>query len=191
LNNTEPSIISSNCNGGVIAHDLGLRFNSPFVNLFIKADDFIKLVSNLSEYMDSDLVFTDEYNPIYGWLTYPTAYLNDVKIYFMHYKSEEEVLKSWNRRKARINFDNIFILFSDRSGCTQEDLEEFDHLKYKNKIVFTHIPHPEIKSSFYIRGYENEKSVGILSEFENAKWPIKRRLDQFDYVKWFNDGVIH
>ncbi|MBR6702294.1 MAG: DUF1919 domain-containing protein, partial [Clostridia bacterium] len=29
LKNPNPSIIANNCNGGIIAHDLGLQFNSP------------------------------------------------------------------------------------------------------------------------------------------------------------------
>ena len=35
------SIISSNCVGGVISHDLGLRFESPTVNLFFYPDSFL------------------------------------------------------------------------------------------------------------------------------------------------------
>jgi uncharacterized protein (DUF1919 family) len=34
LTNKEVTIFSSNCIGGVIYHDLGLRFMSPTINLF-------------------------------------------------------------------------------------------------------------------------------------------------------------
>ena len=50
LKNFNPTIISSNCNGGIIYHDLGLPFNSPTINLSMDTDDFIKLVSNLKYY---------------------------------------------------------------------------------------------------------------------------------------------
>ena len=43
LINRDFSLISSNCNGAVILHDLGLSFKSPFVNLWIKPNDFIKM----------------------------------------------------------------------------------------------------------------------------------------------------
>lgn len=42
LDNKDFSLLSSNCLGGFILHDLGLRFNSPFINLWLKPGDFIK-----------------------------------------------------------------------------------------------------------------------------------------------------
>lgn len=186
LINKDMSVISSNCNGGVLVSDLGLQFNSPFVNLFIKASDFIKLMKDLRGYMDEELVFTDEEDPIYGCVDYPTAFLKDVKIYFMHYDSKEEARNAWNRRRERINWDNIFVIFTDRSQCSQADLEDFDKLPYPNKVVFTHVPHPEIKSSVYIKGYEKDTKVPILTAFKNPQKPIKRIYDQFDFVRWFN-----
>lgn len=187
LENKDVSIISSNCNGGVISSDLGLQFKSPFVNLFIKASDYIKILSDLKGYMEEELHFVNEIDSIYGEVPYPTAYLRDAKIYFMHYASEEEARNAWNRRKKRINWENLYVIFTDRSGCTMDDLRAFDKLPYEHKVVFTHIPQPEIKSSFYIRGYEHENKVGILSDWQNASYPVKRVYDQFDYVKWFNE----
>ena len=87
--------------------------------------------------------------------------------------------------EKRINWDNLYILFTDRSGCTEQNLRDFDKLPYKNKVVFTHKPYPDIKSAYYIKGYESEGKVGILSEWKNNK-KIKRVLDQFDFVGWFN-----
>ena len=42
LKNKDFTIISHNCVGGVIYHDLGLKFNTPTINLFFMAKDFIK-----------------------------------------------------------------------------------------------------------------------------------------------------
>lgn len=83
-----------------------------------------------------------------------------MKIYFQHYNSEDEALQKWDERKARINYDNLFILFKENSKVTKEDLIDFDKLNYQNKIVFTHKPYPDIKSAFYIRGFEDTGSVG-------------------------------
>jgi uncharacterized protein (DUF1919 family) len=104
----------------------------------------------------------------------------------MHYKSEEEARKKWNTRKKRINYDNIFIIMTDRDGCTKQDLEEFDKLDYKNKVVFTHIEYKDIKSSFYIKGFENEEQIGHIYEFKNENVGIKY-YDEFDYIAWFNN----
>ena len=47
LKNTEFSLISSNCNGGFMLHDLGLQFRSPTVNLWIPPSDFIRFLRDL------------------------------------------------------------------------------------------------------------------------------------------------
>ena len=57
LSNRDVTLFSSNCNGGVILHDLGLRFNSPFVNLWIKPKDFIKICENPEYYLKLDLLY--------------------------------------------------------------------------------------------------------------------------------------
>ena len=59
-NNYDFSIVSSNCNGGVILHDMNLRFNSPFVNLWIKPNDFIKILNDLEFYMRQRMEFVSE-----------------------------------------------------------------------------------------------------------------------------------
>lgn len=186
LKNNDITIISSNCNGGVISSDLGLEFKSPFVNLFIKSSDYIRILSDLKGYMSEELRFVQETDPIYGDVNYPTAYLKDAKIYFMHYSTEDEARDAWNRRKARINWDNLYVIFTDRSGCTMDDLRAFDKLPYEHKVVFTHIPQPEIKSAYYIKGYEDEEKVGLLSDWQDESKPVKRVYDQFDFVGWFN-----
>ena len=46
FHNPDVSILSMNCIGGVLAHDLGIRFNSPTVNLYMRAEDFIRFCEN-------------------------------------------------------------------------------------------------------------------------------------------------
>lgn len=182
LESSTISLIASNCNGALILHELDIRFNSPFVNLWIKPKDFIRLLKNFDGYMTKELSETTE-----DGIDYPVGKLGDVTIYFQHYDSFEQAKEKWNERKTRINKDNLFVLFTDRDGCTYEDLVEYDSLPY-NKVVFTNKPYPEIKSSFYIKGFENLDSVGHCFEYMPGK-KIKY-YDQFDYVKWFNKGVI-
>ena len=63
----------------------------------------------------------------------------------------------------------------------------FDKLPYKNKVVFTHVPHPEIKTAYYMKRFRNSNEVGILSEYCNRlTW--KKKYDDFNFVKWFNTG---
>jgi uncharacterized protein (DUF1919 family) len=183
LKNSNFSVIASNCNGAFILHDLGVKFNSPTVNLFLYPTDFLKLLKNLKYYMSLELEFVKKDN-----IEYPVGKLDDILLYFMHYESEQEAKSKWNERKLRINYDNLFIIMTDRDGCTKQDLEEFDKLDYKNKIIFTHINYPNIKSSVYIKGFENESQIGHIYEFKNENTGEKY-YDDFDYVSWFNSGL--
>ena len=179
LKNKNPTIISSNCNGGIILHDLGLKFNTPTVNLLFEARDYIRFASDLDRYLSADLVEIETDKP------YPVGLLADIKVYFMHYKSFDEAKEKWNERRKRVDRNNIFLMFTDKDGCTEDDLKAFDSLPYEHKVVFTHIPHPEIKSAYYIKGFENETEVGILSDFKPGFFR-RRYLDDFDYVSFLN-----
>lgn len=180
LTNKNFSVIASNCNGGCILHDLNVKFNSPFVNLWIKPKDFIKMLKNLQHYMSCELSFIQEKG-----IDYPVGVLDDVLVYFQHYKTEQEAQSKWESRVKRIDYSNLFVMFTDRDGCTESDLKDFDQLPYKNKVVFVHKPHPEINSAFYIKGFEKEESVGICSRYRSL-CSLKKYYDDFNYVDWLN-----
>ena len=80
----------------------------------------------------------------------------------------------------------MYIMMTDRDGCTLEDMQAFDALPYDNKVLFTCREHPDIASSFYIRGFEKETKVGQLQE--KMRITGKRYIDQFDYVEFLNRG---
>lgn len=184
LKNTDFSLIASNCNGGVILHDLGLRFNTPFINLFLLPKDFIKLIENFNYYMAMEVVEIKD-----DKVAYPVGFLGDIRINFMHYNSFEEAKHKWDERKQRINYDNLFFMLAERDGCTLEDLRKFDSLHIDRKVVFTHKKYSDIKSSFYIKGFEKQGAV-LLSMHYPKNFSVKRFVDQFDFVKWVN-GYNH
>lgn len=180
LKNYTPSIISSNCNGEFMYYDMNLKFLSPTINLSFDMNDYIKLLSNLKWYMEQDIKpYKDDR------FDYPTGMLGDIEIRFNHYKNFDEAVKKWNERKKRINWDNLFVIAIDGDNCSYESLQYFDKLPYKNKVIFTHKKYPEIKSSFYVKGFENENGVGVLINFKKQFF-IRRYLDDFDYISFLN-----
>lgn len=182
LKNKTFTLFSSNCNGACICHDLGLQFRSPFVNLYLNAEDYIKFLQQPKTYLDTPLVFLPD-----AGKAYPVAMLKDITLHFMHYATEQEAEDAWNRRKERINWDNLFVLMTEKDGCTEEILKAFDALPYPNKAVFTRIPMPHIQSAVYIPGFEDAGEVGNCDAFVNG-YSGKKYFDYFDYVKWFNEG---
>ena len=177
------SIISMNCTGGILSHDLGLQFKSPTVNLFFRAEDFIKFCENLKYYLAIDEFIECTDSEIIEDRKYPIAYLGDLLVFLVHYNSVEKAQNKWNERKKRINWDNIVIINTDREGMTEELKERFEVLPYR-KVMFTHLPDEIHSSCYYIKGYEKDDCVGIITDHDT--WDGKRPVDQFDWVKFIN-----
>lgn len=179
LKHINPTIISNNCVGGVISHDLGQRFCSPTVNLYFRAADYIKFIKNLRYYLslDPEMEETD--------LSYPVGRLDDIKVYFMHYHSFDEARQKWNERKRRIDYENLYFIMTEKEGCTRDILEEFDSLDYKNKVALTHIDYPAIRCAHYMRGFDSKAEMGIITDPKPTFWQ-RRYIDDFDYVSFLN-----
>ncbi len=184
LKNKDFTVIGSNCNGMFMYYDLGMRYLTPTINLSIKMNDFVKMVKNLRWYMDQELTEVKEKEEGFKC---PTGLLGDIRVYFIHYNSFEEGKQKWEERKRRINWDNIFIVGTERDGCTYETIREFEELPYQNKVIFTHVEYPEFSSACHIRGFEEREELGTITNYK--KQILKRRyLDDFDYVDFLNAG---
>ena len=107
-----------------------------------------------------------------------------IHVYFLHYQSFEEGVSAWKRRARRIQWNNIFVVLSEKDGCTKKCLEEFEHLSYESKVALTHVEYPDITCGFYVKGYENCKELGNIMDFKGF-WGQKA-YDQFDWVKFLN-----
>nr|WP_302141633.1 DUF1919 domain-containing protein [uncultured Schaedlerella sp.] len=179
IQNTEFSIIASNCCGTFIYYDMGLPYLSPTINLSMGMNDFVKLAGNLKWYLEQEFVEGE------GNGNCPVGLLGDIKIDFVHYDTFEEGVLKWEERKKRINWDNLFFMGVEKDGCTYETIKRFDELPYKNKVIFTHVKYPEFDSAYHIRGFEERDELGVITFYK--KRLLKRRyLDDFNYVDFLN-----
>ena len=188
LANRNVTILTDTCIAGVIYHELGLQFLSPTINLFFEDTDFYKFIRNLKEYLSMELRF------VKGVANYPTAYLGDILIHFNHYHTEEEAAAKWYERCKRINWDNIYVICSDRpingNVVTYEDIKCLDSLPYvKAKVIFSvqHyddidyiLPLPKDDTQDCVKGYMMDKTW--LGTWRWEKY--------FDYVYWLNTGKL-
>ncbi len=143
VKNKDFSIISNNCWAGRVYQYLDMPYLSPTAGLYFFAPDYIKFVSDLRRYLDTPLQFIEAKESKYyeelkkrNHTDKPIGILDDVEIVFLHYKTKEEALEKWNRRKERVNFDNIIIKFSRMNLCTDKEIEKFCKLSFENKFVF-------------------------------------------------------
>ena len=82
----------------------------------------------------------------------------------------------------------MFVFMADSLECTYEDIKAFDSLPYEHKVIITHKPYPEFKSAYYLKGFENETEVGVLSDFKPG-FCRRRYIDDYDYVSFLNSGL--
>lgn len=189
LNTSEFTILCNTCVGGVIYNKLGLKFLSPTINIGFSDKEFFKFIHNLDHYLYNcklKFIETEEF--------YPVAYLDDIRLNFIHYHTKEEAEIKWEERIKRINKDNIYIICSDRPNggketeITYEDIKSLDDFPCKNKVVFSTKQYSDIN---YIINLPKDKEGDFVNIYMIDKTPFLGRWvweKHFDYVKWLNDG---
>lgn len=152
LTQTDFTIISNNCWGGMVYESYDIPKESPTVGLFFVASDYIRFLDHLKEYLtNTKLTFINpkdsrwkkevESDKRFGH--YPVGVLKldekdpGVEIFFLHYQDEQQAREKWQRRCQRVNFDKLLVKFNDQNGCTEMDVKKFSQLPFKNKLFFT------------------------------------------------------
>jgi uncharacterized protein (DUF1919 family) len=184
------TIISANCWGGSVYEDLELPYQTPTVGLFFYAPCFMELLKDLkttislpltfheaSKYEDANVFRNESYRYAIGKLG------TDIEIHFLHYKTEEEAKDKWERRKQRINWDNLFIACTDRDGMSPELMTAFDDLPYKRKVIFAKQPYATIKSAHYLKAFKKDKLVGDLYNQRNGV------SQNFNIKEWLSNNA--
>ena len=122
--NHDFTIISQNCLGGIIYSQLGIRFLSPTINMFIEDENFIKLVYDFRHYMTvKPEAVTDRYvDPIDSNVVYPKIRVDDIELCCLHYSDCNEAIEAWNRRRVRVNFENVFVIGNSWNMHFRKDL---------------------------------------------------------------------
>lgn len=163
-----------------------MAYNTPFVGLFLYAPCFIKLVA-CPELLKEELrpISCSRYTTAGGEEYknhYPIGCLGDIlEIHFLHYANWDEAREAWYRRLARLNWNNLFWVFTDRDGCSPNLIREFDSSLHNNKVCFSATNYPELKSVVWIKECAGLSSViDLYSNFSLVN-------RNFDFVNWLNE----
>ena len=143
-----------------------MPYLSPTVGLYFFADDYIRFVSDLRRYLSLELEFItvdmsrhrDELIAR-GQQDKPIGRIDDVEIVFLHYGSREEAKEKWDRRKARVNYDDLIFKFSRMNCCSEKHMAAFDALPYERKILLNDRKPPVYKCETYWDGPSDEKGI--------------------------------
>lgn len=189
LTNREVTLFTPDCLGGILLHDLSLRFLSPTVNLMMMQPDFLTFLMDYETYLSKGTLKFFHHKEF----ACPCAILNagddvpEVPLHFTHYGSEEDASEKWFSRAKRIRRDNIFVVIEERDGITKEDLLKLKELKVKGVCAFTCNEYPDIPYAVYLPEFHKNGEVGnILTR--NYLTDARKYEDYFDFVGWFNEA---
>lgn len=137
------SFLSDDCWAGLMYNTLGMEMQSPFINMFIRDGDYLRLVSDPEKYLREPLVPVNLRKATTGSRYYPVVRLGDVEMHFNHATDPqkfEEYAARWYIRRRRIRYDRLFAKFAVKDPETEEEcLRVFASLPYPH-LVF--VPHP-------------------------------------------------
>ena len=177
------SIISVNCVGGEIYSILGIPFLSPLINTSMNRKEFITMCRNLKEYMNSKLeVHKQDENRFIGILC-PDG-LEPVGIRFDHDDNEIEIQENWNKRRDRINWDNV-VLICDDKDINDEDYDRYDSIKDYKKIMLTASDMSgKYDWCYQLKAYQNKQRTGTYNgKSLRGGWKF---LYMWDFVSFLN-----
>ena len=167
LTNKDFSLITQNCVGGVIYSTLGMEFSSPTINMFIEDENFVKLVENLEYYMSVPATAKqDRYvDPIDNSIVYPKIQIDDIELCCLHYKDCNDAIAAWERRRKRVNLENVFVIAN--TWNMHDDIrliERITKTKYKT-VIFTDGNYP-FKECIKLKGdFWTKDKRGIIRQY--------------------------
>lgn len=196
LTNDNFTIFSPNCVAGVIYHRMGKQFCSPTINTGFTGDDFCNFLIHMDYYLSQELIDAgvNESNMPLGKIK-GNGSIPDITIVFGHYDTFEDGAEKWNKRKKRINKDNMYVVMYDINTIfdkdsinpaflSEENIQKLESFPCNNKVLFTRNPDNKKPYAFYIKPdyskpypnvYLNKNILG-MDKFET----------KFDIVEFLN-----
>lgn len=173
------TVICNNCTGAMMLHDLGYRLDTPTVNLWMNTRDYFDFIKSLPNILFKTITDITPSNS-----SYPIGSLdNRITLHFLHYKSFDEAVQQWNRRAARVDLDNIYLLCVDnKDDGIDLDFKEFELLPYKHKVAITNDVSITTPSS--VRLDYNPQDNKFLTSY--IGWFGKRIYDNYDFKSFFS-----
>ena len=184
------SFVSNNCFGGILYKQLRKPYLSPFVGLFITGKDFLSLISRFDYYINCDLIFKDKSKNDYvnnlkkENSSIPIGSLDDIELIFLHYSTKEEALEKWERRKLRMNFENIIFNHSTAFFSNEKIIADF-FLELDNRKGFAigtidsnfeiNVPNSDSIRELYWPMF-NYKMYELLKNGKKIKKPLYIRI---------------
>lgn len=154
LKNSRLSIVSNNCWGGMISNTLCLENLSPFKNLYLTDEHYLKLLGNLRYYLSCEPIFDRWEIEVHSGIRYPVGKLGDVEVHYNHDTEWETVITNWSRRIKKFNWDNVMVEMYTSDSTFERKFADLN--QFTNKVCF--VPwEAETDSSMQLLSFDSKK----------------------------------
>jgi uncharacterized protein (DUF1919 family) len=172
------SIVADDCWGGDVYRHLERPYETPFVGLFVRSEDYLRLLGDLRGYLAQPLRFRDRFGES-GGTRYPVGLLEDVEIHFLHYRHRGHADVTWNRRLARLDFNRLAVKFSAAPDERAHDqVERFARLPFERKVAFSRVAVPgavHVPNWSWRDAFAETQSVFDAEAWLRGRSPHRRR----------------
>lgn len=183
LTNQNFSIIGNNCVAAIMYHDLGQRFDSPTINLWIPNQYFFEFLNHLDYYIHAkpEQIYIDG-------IKYPVGRIQrddcEILIHFMHYTSFDVACHKWIERAQRLRKDNHYIVFNTTDTSY---IDQFSRLEFEHKVMLTRCDgiSPDQSNLIDMPIYQRSDTPGVILEYKSS-FSLNRWLNDFDYISFLN-----
>ncbi|MBD5489851.1 MAG: DUF1919 domain-containing protein [Lachnospiraceae bacterium] len=169
------TILSDDCWGGYVYNYLGLKFSSPLINILWDRGEFANFIQEPLYYLQTELTMVREGDLRAG--IFPIGKLGAggkyVQLFFIHNADFNEAKQQWDRRKGRVNANNLFVKMNlSRSDTNKESyIDIFNNCKSK-KILF----------------YNGNENIEGKFSTERFVWQEKKRgIGNWEYFNYMRD----
>lgn len=143
------------------------------------------MISNPKHYFTHEVRIIDPIQSVLGRkgmkIDFPVGIVDDIELYFMHYKSPQEAIEKWYRRSSRINYSKIIYLFTETEMVDLNHIDTFSKIinKYGHGYCLIHnrynLPH-----TYFI------PNVPINEVNGNPSWTPKTIINSLDWKRIIN-----
>lgn len=188
LKNKDFTLITNNCFGGIVYHQLGLPFLSPTINLGFTFEGYLAFARDIPYYLSCEIEDISHEHKLpfpVGRIVPKDDQHIPIMLLFGHYHSFEEAVTKWKKRAKRVNMDNLAFIYYHIGKPRPNLFREFEALPgNKMMILQEDMPDCGLEHYCYMRSYDPAKNINHF--FDRVGYSGRRVCNYFDFVSFLN-----
>lgn len=158
---------------------LGMKCLSPFIGMGFTPPEYINFLTHMREPRALDVLSVSSEERGYPIIETPHA-----RLFGQHYKSDQEFVRNYKRRCAKIDWDNLFIKIDlGKAKYSLDDITRWNEMKLPNSVAI----YPDEPKFHQVKIHNG---VCIKKWSTNGVEMFTRSCQKFDVMEWLNHGIV-